>query len=528
MTKLTKATFIVAASFAINKILAIVRQLIIARQFGLSAELDVFNVANNVPDMLYALISGGALAVAIIPVLSEVLTTQSRESAWKVFSRVANISFLASIVLSLGVVLFAEELVTNPLGIAPGFNTEQQELVVELMRLNLIATLIFSMAGLLIAGLQANQHFLLPAIAPILYNVGQIYGAIVLAPQEGYRIGNWQLPAFGMGVYGIVYGVIIGSALFFLILIPGLVKYQFKWVPRLDFNHPDVRKILRMLAPRVGSMLFYQLTFIARDNIASYLSTGAPTALTYGWMIQQVPETLIGTAIGTALLPTISEHFARAEMDKFKELVERVTQVLIALALPAAILLAAALPPFLDFAFGFGAEESAQLLWVTRAFLVGLVGHSLLELGSRIFFAQQNAFIPFLGSALNLILYISLGSWLARVWDAPGVGLADSLAFTAQAVFLLVIFQIQAAKKRGEKPLLTSTIWEAFTGSPAVKRSLLRGLVGACLGAAFIWLFLTFRPLPVPSIISGLLAAVVGLALSVPFIWKEVRILLRL
>ena len=143
-SKLTRSALIVSISFGINKILAILRQLIIARQFGLSSDLDVFNVANNVPDMLYALISGGALAMAIIPVLTEVITRENREAAWKVFSQIANFAFLVTALLSLLVALFASQLVEHPLGIAPGFTSDQQALATELMRLNLIGTLIFS------------------------------------------------------------------------------------------------------------------------------------------------------------------------------------------------------------------------------------------------------------------------------------------------------------------------------------------------------------------------------------------------
>ena len=107
ISKLSKAAFLIAVSFGINKVLAILRQLIIARQFGLTAELDVFNVANNIPDLLYALISGGALAVAIIPVMTEVMTRENRETAWRVFSQVANLAFLATALLSAFAAVFA-------------------------------------------------------------------------------------------------------------------------------------------------------------------------------------------------------------------------------------------------------------------------------------------------------------------------------------------------------------------------------------------------------------------------------------
>ena len=122
ISKLSQAAFLVAESFGINKVLAILRQLIIARQFGLSSDLDVFNVANNIPDLLFALISGGALAVAIIPVMTEVITRENRDKAWRVFSQIANLAFLITAFLSIVVAIFAWPLVQHPLGIAPGLS----------------------------------------------------------------------------------------------------------------------------------------------------------------------------------------------------------------------------------------------------------------------------------------------------------------------------------------------------------------------------------------------------------------------
>ena len=121
------------------------------------------------------------------------------------------------------------------------------------MRLNLIATLIFSISGLVMGGLQANQHFFLPALAPMLYNLGQIFGAIILSPEKPYVIAGFQLPAFGMGVYGLVYGVILGALLHLGIQIPGLLKYQFRWTPKIGLNNPDVRRVLKIMAPTAGS-----------------------------------------------------------------------------------------------------------------------------------------------------------------------------------------------------------------------------------------------------------------------------------
>ena len=210
LSRLSKVSLLLAAFFFLDKIFAFVRQILIARQFGLSSELDAFNVANNVPDFLFAAISGGALAIAFIPVLAEVLLKEGRRPSWDLFSRVANLAFVITVALAILVAVLAKPLVKAEIGIAPGFTASQQDVVIRLMRLNLIATLIFSVSGLVMSGLQANQHFLFPAMAPLFYNIGQIFGVTILAPSQGYTIGSMTLPALGMGVNGLVYGVILG------------------------------------------------------------------------------------------------------------------------------------------------------------------------------------------------------------------------------------------------------------------------------------------------------------------------------
>ena len=333
-SRLTQISLLLAVFFGVDKLMGVLRTIIIGRQFGLSEELDVFNAANNLPDLLFALISGGALAIAFIPVLSATLSKEGREAAWRLFSQVANLAFLVTGGLAIVIALLAGPLVRGQLGIAPGFSPEQQDLAIQLMRMNLISTLIFSISGLVMAGLQANQHFLLPAIAPLVYDLGQIFGAVILAPEEGLVLGGVQLPAFGLGIQGLVYGVIIGAALHLLIQVPGLIKYRFHWTPRINFKDDHMKEVLRLMGPRLVSMVFIQLIFLARDNLASRLVTGSVTALSYGWWIQQVPETLMGTAIATALLPTLANLAAEDEQQAFKDTIERSLRVMIALSLP--------------------------------------------------------------------------------------------------------------------------------------------------------------------------------------------------
>jgi putative peptidoglycan lipid II flippase len=510
MSRLTKISILLAFFFGSDKILGILRQVIIARQFGLSKELDAFNVANSLPSMLYALISGGALAIAFIPVLSEMMTKDGRKSAWELFSRIANLAFLITGAFSIVIAVLASPLVSWQVGIAPGFNSQQQQLVVELMRLNLIATLIFSISGLVMAGLQANQHFLLPAIAPLLYNVGQIFGALILAPTKGYTLAGITLPAFGMGVQGLVYGVIIGALLHLGIQIPGLLRYQFHWVPQIGLDNAAVKKVLRLMGPRIGSVFLIQLTVLIRGNLASRLAPGSASALSYGWMIMQVPETLIGTAIATALLPTLAEQIARNDGKAFKDTIERAVRVLFAISIPVAVILSFSLGPLIKFAFKFDVQQTDLLLWVTRGYMVGLAGQCALEVAARSFYARQEPLIPLLASAINVSLYITLGILLFRPLGAAGISLTDSLAFTTECIFLLIMLS-----RRMVSPLSFGTTFP-------------RAALAALAGGAVAALGIQLGGEGLIAVLIACAAIAAGGLVMMPLIWNEFRLLIRL
>jgi putative peptidoglycan lipid II flippase len=506
MSRFARSTLIVAVFFGLEKLLGFVRQVIIARQFGLSPELDAFNAANNLPDLLFALISGGALAIAFIPVMTETLQKQDRQAAWDLFSRIANLVFLVT--AGIGIILIA---LTRPLVahiVTPGFPAEQQQLVANIMRLDLIATILFSLSGLVIAGLQSNQHFLLPAIAPSMYDLGMLFGVIILAPATGYRVGNLILPSFNMGIYGLVYGSIIGAALFMLVQLPGLVKYKFHWTPRINLHHPGVRKVLVLMGPRVLTVLFIQLVFIATDNIASWLAPGSISAITYGWLFMQVPETLVGTAIGTVLLPTISEQVAHEQIELFHQSLNRAMRIILALTIPGAVLLAVGIRPIVGI-LGFDAVGTDLVMWVARGFMVGLMGQSLIEVASRAFYAQQNALIPLGASFLTTITFVLLAIGLGSALGAGGIALANGLAYT------------------GEAALLWYLLNRKFSGVVAVRSTLVRAIPVA-LSCGLLVFGLLQAPLPVSEIFLGIVSLGLGGLLVIPFVLPELRLLIKM
>jgi putative peptidoglycan lipid II flippase len=495
---LARTSLLIAFFFFIDKVLAFVRVGIISRQFANAIEmLDTYNAANNLPDVLFALISGGALAMAFIPLMSEYLTTRGREAAWELFSRVANLAFVVTGSLALIFAIFAEPIVNAEVGIAPGFGPEQRQLLAQLMRLNLIATIIFSISGLVMAGLQANQHFLLPALAPVMYNVGQIFGAIFLVPIYG--------------IYGLVYGVIIGAALHLLIQVPGLFKYKFKWTPTLDLRNTGLIEALQLLGPRLLTMFGIQLIVIARDNLASRLhQTGAVTSLAYGWMIMQVPETLLGTAIATAMLPTLAEFAARQEWSSFRVTVERALRVLIALTIPIAAVLAAGINPLVRAVFGFDSTTSTLITWTTRAYLLTLTGYTIQEIAARAFYARKEPMYPLYAVMIRIGVFLFIG--IAGLTFLRGVG-APLIAFAEIALLVEAIIMFGWLSRKMNEPL---RVWSAVV----------KGILAAAVGGLTAYLLAVY--LPGSAVLTALIGMVIGGLVALPIIWSEVKLLFKL
>jgi len=505
LSRLTRTSLLLAFFFAADKILAFGKSILFNKIVGLEG-MGIFGAANNIPDYLSALLSGGALGMAFIPVLTEYLDRQGRREAWDLFSRIINLAFVITGAFSIIIILLADPLTRYI--IAPGFTPENQTLTISLMRLDLAAIVIFSISGLVMASLQANQHFLLPALAPVLYNLGQIFGVTILSPSAGLHLGSIQLPAFGLGLHGMVYGVIIGAALHLLIQIPGLIRYQFHWTPILEIKSAGVQRVLILLGPRVLTMACIQAYFVARDSLASRFDTVGVGALNLGWTIEQVPETIIGTAIAVALLPSLAEFINRGQISDFTQTVNRALRVMLALCLPAAILLALTVRPLAQSFFGYDAARLDLLTACTWAFLIGLVGDTWLEVAVRSFYANQNTRIPLIAAFIQATAFVILSLILSPIIGLAGIPLSAALTFTTQAIVLLVILN------------------RRFPGLLQVKDTATRTILAALTAGLVTWAVLTF--LPLSTILRTFAALLTGGLIALPFIWREIRLLFNL
>jgi putative peptidoglycan lipid II flippase len=247
---------------------------------------------------------------------------------------------------------------------------------------------------------------------------------------------------------------------------------------------------------------------VARDNLASRFGEAGVGALNLGWTIQQVPETVIGTAIAIALLPTLAEFINAGKIDSFRETVNRALRVMLALCLPAAVLLAVGVRPLAAAFFGFEPAQLDLVTWCTWAFLFGLLGDAWLETAVRSFYANQNTRIPLVAAFTQVIAFIILAGLFSRWIGLPGIPLAAAIAYTTQAIVLLILLN------------------NKFPGLLDMRGTLPRSILAAILGGSAAFIGMRFLP------ISPLLAAMVGLSagflLALPIIWKEIRLLLRL
>jgi len=425
---IVRNTLLVAASFGLAAAAGLLRNAIIARQFGIGAQLDAYYAAFKLPDFLFTVVAGGSLATAFVPVFAGLLASGDREGAWRLASAITNLVVVIVSALALLAGLSAPWLVR--VLVAPGFDAQAQAETVAVMRLVLISTLVFGISAVQTSVLHGFKHFLLPALAPAVYPLGVAAGAWWLAPVWGVR--------------GLAVGAIVGAVLHLAIKVPGLLHYGFRWWPVLDLGSLVVRRVAALMGPRVLDLGLFHLTLLVTTNLASRLGAGSVSALEWGWDAMQLPETVIGTAFGLVALPTLADLAARGDVAGLRSTLAETLRAVIALTMPAACGLILLGRPLLQLLYERGAFDAAAIdavFTALRFYALGLVGHACLELAARAFFAQQDTVTPLLVAAGSAAVNVILGILLVKPMGHGGLALANSLAVSAEVAALLLILR---------------------------------------------------------------------------------------
>ncbi|HHB90819.1 MAG TPA: murein biosynthesis integral membrane protein MurJ [Anaerolineae bacterium] len=421
-------TLIVAGSFFLAAGAGLARNIVIAQHFTIGPALDAYYAAFRIPDLLFTVVAGGALATAFIPVFADFVSQGDREGAWRLTSAITNLVVLVALVFAAVAAMFAQPLVEHI--IAPGFSPAHQMETAGLMRIVLISTILFAISSVQGSALHGFKHFLLPALAPAVYPLGVIAGALWLTPI--------------MGVRGLAVGAVLGAALHLGIKVPALLHFGFRWFPILGWQDPAVRRVGVLLGPRVLDLAVFQLTLVLMTNLASRLTAGSVSALEWGWDAMQLPETIIGTAFGLVAFPTLAELAAREDREGLKTTLAETTRAVVALTVPATAGLILLGRPALQMVYQRGAFDAAAIeaIYVALAFFaLGLVGHATLELTARAFFAQKDTVTPLLVATLSGGMTLAFGVLLMPWLGHGGLALGNSLATTLEVIILMLILR---------------------------------------------------------------------------------------
>lgn len=424
--------------FVLSRIAGLVREMIIGARFGTSADLDAYLAAFRLPDILFQLMAGGALGSAFIPAFTERLVQADRAAAWRMASAVVNLVLLLMSVLALIAAVLAQPLVKQV--IAPGFTPEQQALTATLMRWMLISTIVFGVSGIVMGVLNACQHFLLPALAPVMYNLSIIAGAWFLAPRWGVR--------------GLVFGVVVGAFAHLLVQVPALLRQGIRYVPTLGLRDPAVREVGRLMAPRVLGIAAVQLNFLVNTILASSLPEGSLAALNYAWLLMLLPQGVIAQAVATAAFPTFAAQIARGERGEMRATLNATLRAILLLTIPASVGLIILRVPLIRLLLERGAFDAHSTAVVAQAlafYAAGLVAHSVVEIVSRSFYALHDTWTPvWVGlSAMGLNVILSL--LLVRPLAHGGLALANTLATTIEMGTLVYLIQRQLGGLGGSR-----------------------------------------------------------------------------
>jgi putative peptidoglycan lipid II flippase len=431
--QIARAAGLVMALFVVSRALGLVREMVISHQFGTGGDLDAYLAAFRLPDILFQIVAGGALASAFIPTFSAYLVHRiPREirAGRRVASAVINLVLLVTTALGVLGVLLAPWLVR--IVIAPGFDPERQALTASLMRWLMVTPIVFGVSGVVMGILNAYQHFLLPALAPILYNVGIIAGAVFLAPAYGVR--------------GLALGVIAGSLAHLLVQVPGLVGFDFRWTATLGLRDPGVREVGRLMVPRMLGLAAVQINFLVNTILASGLAAGSLSALNYAWLLMLLPQGIFAQAVATAAFPTFSAQAAKGQHEEMRSTLSATLRAILYLAIPAAVGLVLLRQPLVQLVFQRGAfTETSTLMvaWALALFALGLPAHSVVEIVVRVFYALHDTKTPVMvgvaAMGLNLVLSLAfIAVFEAAGWmPHGGLALSNSLATMVEMAVLL-------------------------------------------------------------------------------------------
>lgn len=422
---ITGAAITLGAASFVSRAIGIIRDRIFAHTFGAGELLDAYYAAFRIPDLVYNLLVLGALSAGFIPIFLELLE-RNKTHAWRTVNIVMNLLGVVLVVVC-AALFFATPLLLRKF--LPGFSAEQLLLASRLTRTMLLSPILLGVSSIVSSILQSFKLFFIYSLAPIVYNVGIIIGAVAFVPIFGPQ--------------GLAYGVILGCLLHLGIQLPALFRTGFRYAPTF---RPDaaVRKIAAHILPRTLSLAAHQVNFLAATALASSLPVGSISVFNFATNLQYLPVGIIGVSFAMAALPTLSAAAAKKNMNQFVEQLGTTTRVMMFFILPLTVLfllLRAQIVRVVLGSGGFDWTATVQTADTLAFFSLSLFAQCLVILIVRAFFALQDTWTPLAASIVTMITNVLLMTTLQPILGVAGLALAISLATMLQLALLWLLLR---------------------------------------------------------------------------------------
>jgi putative peptidoglycan lipid II flippase len=495
---LLRAAATVSSLTLLSRVTGLVRDLLISRLFGVSAATDAFNVAFRIPNLLRRLFAEGAFQQAFVPILADTRARDGDAGVRRLVDRASSALFWTLVAVSVAGAVAAPALVWL---IATGLARDPSafDLATTMTRWMFPYVLCMSLVALSAGVLNTFKHFAVPAATPVLLNLSIIAFAL------------WASPLFEPPILVLAVAVLAGGILQLALQVPAL--WRIGMLPRVGglgaaFRDPDVRRVLRLMVPAVFAVSVAQLSIIINTNIASRLATGSVTWLAFADRLMEFPTALLGVALGTVLLPSLSAAYAEQRVADYSRLLDWGLRLTLLLALPAAVGLGALSEALIAVLFQGGlflwsdVEQTARALIGYAIGLIGLIGVKILAPG---FYAQRDIKTP-VRIAVGVLVATQLANLaLVPLWGHAGLALSVSLGACANAVlllaglrrrqmytpapgwaaFLLRLAAALAAMTAWLGWIRSAVDWEALAAEALLRAALLAGAIAAAAGIYF-------------------------------------------
>jgi putative peptidoglycan lipid II flippase len=472
--RVAKAAGIVGSATLVSRVMGYVRDMAMSWAFGTGLAADAFYMAYRIPNLLRELLAEGSMSAAFIPVFTETLTKESKESALHLANAVfARLLVILIILTGLGI-LFAPYVV-NVIAYGWVHKAEYHDkylLGVTLTRIMFPYLLFIGLAALAMGMLNSLRYFLTPALSPVMLNVMTI-SAVFLS-----------IRFMAQPIMGVAVGVVLGGMCQFLIQVPGLQKQGMRMRPEFKPSHPGVKKIGRLVLPVILSSSVNQLNIVVTTIFASLLATGSIASLYYGMRFVHFPLGIFGVAIATAVLPSMSAQAARRELDEFRETFSFGLRLVFFIMFPAMAGLITLRVPIVNLLLQHGHFDRTSTLGVATALLyyaVGLWAFAGVRIVVQAFYALQDTRTPVIIALLAFCTNIALSAFFVFKTTLAHGGLALSVSLAAMLNISLLTIQLRKKIGRIDAGRILRSLVKIIPASLAI------GLIGWWISVNPVW-----------------------------------------